>query len=481
RCNRFWKGEGKAPGIRTRKPSRQSCFITYSHGMNPFWVEILLIFLLVVISSVFAAGEVAILSTSAGRVRELVERGVRSAKTIHELQRDPDRLIATVHIGRSVVITLAAAVAGSFGIQYLQPVYGSMEVSWIQEWSHWLALLTVVMVVTYLIIVFGALIPKSIALKYPEPVALIVALPIRWFSRIFYFLGRVFTGSSNQFLKVFKDQTSFAESRISENGFKLMLEEGTKTGVIDKTEQELIKRIFKFTDTTAKAVMIARPDIVAVDINTAQEKLIKQVIEEGYSRLPVYKETIDNIIGVLYTKDLIALLEHRNVVILQDILRPAYFVPESIKISQLMRGLEQRRVHLAVVIDEFGGTEGIVTMEDLLEEIVGEIHDEYDEERREYERAADGSLVVNARMSVRDFNAKFGTDIPEDEDYETISGFLHKLTGRIPGLHEEIRHKSIVLSVIKKSKRRIRKVRVRTVEKAGRLRKEDVGVRSDRL
>ncbi len=449
--------------------------------MNAFWVEILLVFLLVLISGIFAAGEVAILSARPGRVRELVEQGVRSAKIIHELQRDANTLMGTLQLGRFAVITLAAAVAGSFGIQYLRPVYGRLQVSWIQDWSQWLALLTVVIVVTYLVIVFGLLIPRSIALKYPEPVALTVALPIRWFSRIFYFLGKVFTGSSNLFLKAFKEQTSFVESRISEDGFKLMLEEGTKAGVIDKTEQELIKRIFKFTDTTAKEVMVPRPDIVAVDIKTGQEKLIKRVIEEGFSRLPVYKETIDNILGVLYTKDLIALLEHRNVVILQDILRPAYFVPESIKISQLMRGLQQRRVHLAVVIDEFGGTEGIVTMEDLLEEIVGEIHDEYDEERKEYERASDGSLVVNARMSVRDFNSKFGTHIPEDEDYETISGFLHKLTGRIPELHEEIRHKNIVLSVVKKSKRRIREVRVRTVEKGGRLRKEDVAVRGDRL
>lgn len=449
--------------------------------MEPFWVEICLIVLLILIRGIFAAGEVAILSARPSRLRELEERGAQSARVILDLQREPERLVATVQIGRSVVITLAAAVAGTFGIQYLQPLYAGVQVPWMQDWSSWLALLTVVVFVSYLAVVFGDLVPKSLALKYPHPLAMLVARPMRWFSQGFYYVGKVFTGSSNLVLRVFRDETTFVESRISEDEFKLMLEEGTKTGVIDKTEHELIKRVFVFTDTTAKEVMIPRTDVIAVDINTPQEKLVRMVIEEGYSRLPVYRDTIDNIVGVLYTKDLIALLEHRNLVILQDILRPAYFVPESIKINHLMQELQRRRVHLAVVIDEFGGTEGIITMEDVLEEIVGEIHDEYDEELKEYEHAEDGSLVVNAQMSVKEFNAKFEAQIPEDEDYETISGFLHKLTGRIPELYEEIHHRNLVFRVVKKSKRRIRQVHVRALREGSRTTKGNVTVRSDRI
>ncbi len=449
--------------------------------MDPFWVQILLVLMLVFLGGLLAVAEVAILSSRPGRVRELFEQGVRAAKIVLEFQRDPERLIATVQIGRSVLITLGAAVAGTFSIQYIEPVYGSLQVAWIQEWSQWLSLFTVVVIVAFLVVVFGELIPKSIALKYAEPLALTAAYPMGWLSRSFYYLGKLFTGSSNLILRVFKDQTSIVDSRISEDEFRLMLDEGTKTGVIDKTEQELIKNIFEFTNTTAKEVMVPRPDIVAVNINISQENLINVVTEEGYSRLPVYKGTIDNIVGILYTKDLIAVLEHRNLVILQDILRPAYFVPESIKISQLMRGLQLRRMHLAVIIDEFGGTEGIITMEDVLEEIVGEIRDEYDEELKEYEWNEDGSLVVNARMSVKDLNSKFGTQIPEDEDYETIGGFLQKLTGRIPAQHEEIRHKNIVFNVVKTSKRRIRQVRVHTVEEADPPRNENAGVRSGRI
>ena len=239
----------------------------------------------------------------------------------------------------------------------------------------------------------------------------------------------------------------------------------TKTGVIDKTEHELIKSIFEFTDTTAKEVMIPRPDIVAIDIDTPREKIVTVVLEEGYSRMPVYKGTVDNIIGVVYTKDLLGLLEFRHVIVIQDILRPAFFIPETKRISQLMRELQQKKLHMAVVMDEFGGTEGIVTMEDILEEIVGEIHDEYDEELRDVEASADGSFLVNARISIRDFNERFAASLPEADEYETMSGYLNKVAGRIPETNEELHAEWISFTIVKKSQRRIRQVKVRKLEK----------------
>jgi len=246
-----------------------------------------------------------------------------------------------------------------------------------------------------------------------------------------------------------------------------MLEEGTKSGVIDKTEQQLIESIFEFTDTTAKEVMIPRPDVVALNIEMPRETIVKIVLEEGYSRMPVYRDTIDNIIGVVYTKDLLGLLEFRDLIILQDIVRPAYFVPETKKISQLMRELQAQKIHMAIVIDEFGGTEGIITMEDIIEEIVGEIHDEYDEEIRDVEQTPDGSFLVNARISVDDFNNRFHGGIPDHEEYETLGGFLHKQTGRIPELNEEIPAGAFTFTIVKKSQRRIRIARVRRVSKPG--------------
>jgi len=221
--------------------------------------------------------------------------------------------------------------------------------------------------------------------------------------------------------------------------------------------------VLAFTDTTVKEIMVPRTDVVAVDLSVSRDKLIRVVIDEGFSRVPVYQGTIDNIIGIVYTKDLLSMFEHRDVIILQDIVRPPYFVPETKKISLLLRELQTKKQHMAIVIDEFGGTEGIITMEDILEEIVGEIRDEYDEDHRDVETSVDGSVVVNAGMSIHDFNDKFHASIPDDADYETLSGFLHKLTGRIPDLLEEIPFDNLSFVVVKKNERRIRQVKVKTV------------------
>ena len=249
--------------------------------------------------------------------------------------------------------------------------------------------------------------------------------------------------------------------KYSEDDVKQLLEDGKKSGVIDSTERELIESVLEFTDTTVKEIMVPRPDVVAVELSVPRDKLIRVVIDEGYSRVPVYQRTIDNIIGIVYTKDLLSMFEHRDVIILQDILRPPYFVPESKKISLLLRELQTKKQHMAIVIDEFGGTEGIITMEDILEEIVGEIRDEYDEDHRDIETSLDGSVVVNTGMSIHDFNEKFQSAIPDDDDYETVSGFLHKLTGRIPELFEEIPFENLSFVVVKKNERRIRQVKVK--------------------
>ncbi len=262
---------------------------------------------------------------------------------------------------------------------------------------------------------------------------------------------------------IFKDlliKGGLLKTDLSEEELKQVLEAGTRSGVLDKTEHELIKSIFEFTDTTAKEIMVPRPDIVALDISMPREAMLRRVIEEGYSRLPVYRGTIDNIVGIVYSKDILSIYEHKDLIILQDIIRPAYFVPESKNISQLLREFQQNKVHLAIVVDEFGGTEGIISMEDIIEEIVGEIHDEYDEVKKELELSTDGSVIVDATMSVADFNEKFGAQIPEVSDYETVAGFLQKVTGRLPELNEEIQQGAFVFVIVNKTARRIRQVKV---------------------
>ncbi|MBI2618836.1 MAG: HlyC/CorC family transporter [Ignavibacteriales bacterium] len=249
-------------------------------------------------------------------------------------------------------------------------------------------------------------------------------------------------------------------TKLSEEDLREVLEAGTRSGALDKTEHELISSIFEFTDTTAKEIMVPRPDIVALDIGMSRDVLLHTVIEEGYSRLPVYHGSIDNVIGIIYSKDLLSLLEYRDLIILQDIIRPAYFVHESKKISQLLREFQQKKVHLAIVIDEFGGTEGIITMEDILEEIVGEIHDEYDDVKKAVEQASDGSAIVDANISIHDFNEQFHAQIPDLPDYETLAGFLQKVTGKLPEINETIRQIGFSFTILSKTARRLRQVKV---------------------
>jgi CBS domain containing-hemolysin-like protein len=257
----------------------------------------------------------------------------------------------------------------------------------------------------------------------------------------------------------------FRKKEVSEEQVIQLLEEGERSGAIDKTEHDLIKSILEFTDTTVKEVMVPRTDVFAVDIGMQRDRLLQSLIDQGYTRVPVFRESIDNIVGIIYTKDLIGMLEHRDLIILQDIIRPAYMVPESKKISLLLKELQKNRQHMAIVIDEFGGTEGIITIEDIIEEIVGEIRDEYDDEQSDVETNIDGSTIVSGGMSIHDFNERFLTNIPEDSQYDTISGFLHQQTERIPELHEEITYENVSFTVVKKNERRIRQVKIKLLPK----------------
>jgi CBS domain containing-hemolysin-like protein len=269
--------------------------------------------------------------------------------------------------------------------------------------------------------------------------------------------------------KIFRDaliKGGLLRANLSEDELKQVIDAGSLSGAIDKTEHELIKSILQFSDITAKEIMVPRPDIVALDISMSRDVLVRKVIEEGYSRLPVYKGTIDHIIGVIYSKDLLSLLEHRSLIILQDIIRSAYFVPESKKISQLLHEFQQNKVHIGIVVDEYGGTEGIITMEDIIEEIVGDILDEYDEVRKSVEQAGDGSVIVDATISIADFNQQFRLKIPEAPEYETVAGYLQTITGRLPESNEEIRTENFIFAIISKSARRIRQVKVTPILKS---------------
>lgn len=239
-----------------------------------------------------------------------------------------------------------------------------------------------------------------------------------------------------------------------------LLERITQTGEIDAFEQELIGSILKFRDKIVREVMIPRGDIVAINVEEDPRRVLRRVAEEGYSRMPVYSGSIDNIVGIIYAKDLIAMAEGSGAIVLQDILRSPYYVPESKKISQLLREMQRNKVHLAIVVDEFGGTEGIVTLEDVLEEIVGEIQDEYDESLSELTRDENGDVHFAGSMSVDRFNELLESDIPREEDYDTMAGFVQKLAGKLPQKGEVYSHGEMIFIIEEVAKHRIKRLKV---------------------
>jgi CBS domain containing-hemolysin-like protein len=263
----------------------------------------------------------------------------------------------------------------------------------------------------------------------------------------------------NVLLSPFGATARFGEAAMSEESLMDALEEGTRTGLLDRTEHELIENIFEFTETTAREIMVPRTDIVAIDSQLTPEQILEKVAHEGFTRLPVYKDSVDNIIGVIYSKDVLSIIEHRDLIILQDIIRPAFMVPETKPISELLREFQRKRIHLAVVVDEFGGTEGLITLEDILEEIVGDIRDEYDEEARLYDVLPEGVVDVDGKMNISDLNEHVDFVIPESDDYDTVGGFVTTLMGRIPAAGETCSFHHILIEVLGVDERRVTRVR----------------------
>lgn len=397
--------------------------------------NIIFIFLIVFANGFFVVAEFALVKVRITQINEQLKRGRRFAPLAQHILEHLDSYLSACQLG----ITFTSLGLGWVGEPLLaemlrEPFHSIGMVN--EQVLHVFSFAVSFGILTFLHIVLGEQAPKMLAIQKAETAMMIVAFPLQLFYRVFGPVIWILNVCANFVLRTIGiNPVRPAELVHSAEELEMMVYEGARTGVLTKTEQELISSIFEFSNTTAKEIMVPRTEVIAINMDTSRERLIQIVTEEGYSRMPVYKDSIDNIIGCIYTKDLISLLEHRDLIVLHDIIRPAYFVPDAKKISQLMKELQLQKIHMAIVIDEFGGTEGIVTMEDILEEIVGEIHDEYDEVLKDIEHATDGSALVNARMNIKDFNEKYSAEIPEDPEYDTINGFLLKLTGHIPEMH----------------------------------------------
>lgn len=424
------------------------------------WLEAIFIGSLILLNGFFAGAEIALISARRSRVQQLAAEGNARAKRVSALQEDPDRFLATVQIGVTFVGTLASAVGGAASVRVLSPLIREIPVGWLRTAAEPIALAAVVVVVTYATLIVGELAPKSLALRHAVPLAMWVAGPIDRLARLTSLLVRFLTASNRFVLRLLGQKGAAERAFVSEEEVKHMLQEGRAQGVFDQTEQELIHSVFEFTEASVKEVMIPRPRIQAIDVESPVEQVLAYIIETGKSRYPVYRNTLDEVLGILYDKDLFRLLAEKKAIVLTEILRPAFFAPETTQVSRLLKQMQKRQMPMALVVDEYGGVEGLVTIEDLIEEIVGEIRDEADREQRPVERLRDGSYLVDASISIRDLAEQHDLAFPESPEYETLAGFVLAQLQRIPRGGEIVTHQDWRLTIVDMDGRRVARVKV---------------------
>lgn len=423
------------------------------------FVDLFSIFLLILVNGYFSASEFALISLRKSRVRHLVKSGDRVARRVQGLQEEPERFLATVQIGVTLVGTMASVLGGVIAIERIKPLIQDVPLELISRAAEPIAVGLVVSIITYVTLVAGELVPKSIAIRFAEQIAFFTAAPIDTLSRLFRPILKVLTVSNNSILRFFNIPPEQEPVLVSEDEVKYLIREGRKTGVFEPSEEDLIHSVFKFTDTVVREVMVPRTDIVGIVAGTGLEAILRTMNEKGYSRLPVYAGTIDNIIGIVYLKDILSLHMQDHPFELEEVLRKPYVVPPNKKVSVLLKEMRERRIHLALIGDEYGGIDGLVTMEDLIEEIVGDIRDEQEKDLREIDEVAANRYIVDGKTDIGKLNDKLGVKLPE-EDFETVGGFVLGLFGRLPAEGDQVRYENMLFTVLRLRRNRIARIRI---------------------
>ncbi|ADL12162.1 hemolysin family protein [Acetohalobium arabaticum] len=408
-------------------------------------LELVMLGFLFILSGFFSGSETALMSVNRVKIRHLAQEDDSKAKIVDKLLGQPNKLLTTILVGNNLVNVAASSIATALAIE----IFGTKGVG------------IATAGVTLFILVFGEITPKSFATQNAELASKWVAGYIRIFSYLFFPFIKVLTFVTNFIIKALGGQPQKNEPFVTEEEIKKFVTVGEKEGVIESDEKEMINSIFDFDDTLVKEIMIPRIDMVCVDIETSIDDLVELIIDLGYSRIPVYNDTVDNIVGILYAKDLLTFLNTEEPTELRKIMRPAYYVPETKEVDTLLTELRKERIHMAIVLDEYGGTAGLITIEDLLEEIVGDIQDEYDEEENLIEVISDDEILVDARIDIDEVNEVLNIHLPE-EDYETVGGFILSTLGYVPETGEELEFENLKLIIEETIQRRISEVRIKT-------------------
>jgi putative hemolysin len=416
-------------------------------------LRLVVILLLVLGNALFVAAEYALVTARRTRLEELAKRGNRRARTALGLLDEPVRFISTVQVG----ITVFGILLGALGEPLLSDFFGD----WV---SRGVAFFLSFLILTYLSVVLGELVPKSIALQRAERMAVWLAVPLDWLGRITYPLVWVLQRSANGIARLFGVRPAPAGMTMhTEEDIRLIV---AQTAEIEEAEEEMLYKVFDFADKEAHDVMVPRPEVVALSVDLPPAEALAAVIDSPYTRYPVYRGTLDDVIGILHVRDLFGALYDRGIdnVVIEHIVRPAYVVPETKDLASLLAEFRRQNQHMALVVDEYGAVQGIVTLEDLLEEIVGEIEDEYDLPDESIERIDERRIRIHGTFTIDDFNEQFGTDVPQ-EDYHTVAGFVFGELGRAPQPGDEVEHDGLRFGVVEVDGQRIERLEVEFVER----------------
>lgn len=427
---------------------------------------ILFTLFLVFLNGFFVAAEFAIVKVRASQIEILIKAGSSTAVVAKSILNKLDAYLSATQFG----ITLASLGLGFIGEEVVAEIVISLIHTLGFEFSpnfiHQISIVIAFSLITIMHIVFGELAPKSLAIQRSESTVLAIAYPLRVFYWVFRPAIWVLNGLANIILKTIGITPIHGETAHSPEELRLLVEQGKEEGTMEGVNYEIIKNAFDFSERTARQVMVSRTRVVALNADQSDEQLVEKIIEEGFSRMPVYRDSLDNIIGIIFAKDVFAMLRKKQDISIKSIIRPIHFVPQNQRITKLLSQFQRDRIHMAVVVDEYGGTEGIITMEDIIEELVGEIQDEYDNEAPIFEKISDDNFKVVATASIADLNEYLPHPLTESKEYESLAGLLTFNLGRIPKVDEKIVLEDYEFTILNIVKNNIGLVQIRDLAEA---------------
>ena len=426
--------------------------------------ELIFFFILILLSGFFSATEIAIASFGANKIEELKEKNDKSAFAFEKVQKEPNIFFGTVQFVTSLSLLAAAMDVYILISGLINRWITNASISWLYDYTGVITFLLSLLIAVTMTLIFGILIPKAIGFKYSEKIGKSAVHLMLFLNKIFRYPIAFITAAGNVLLRPFKEKTDFSQTRFSEDEIRIIISEGVKTGAIDETEHAIIENIFEFNDLKANEVMVPRTEMVAVEMLDDIAAIAGDILKTNHSLVPVYVDSPDNIVGVLHTKDFMKSYIDNKTVNLKSLIRPAYFVPETKLISQLLREMQTRGERLAIVTDEYGGTEGVITIEDILEEIVGDIRDNTKLEVKEYSKLPDGKYYILGSMTIDDFNETFTAKLPSSDEYNTVAGFIADKTGKILNSGEAFEFEGLMFELIKKIRQKMVQFRVYSKE-----------------